>query len=355
MKSAIITDTHAGVRNDLETIQQHQNYFWENEFFPRCKKEGIKQIIHLGDFFDKRQYLTLKTMENTRNVFLKLLEEYDMKMLMITGNHDVLYRNTNEINSLENLFGNNPRITIYTEPTEILNGKVLMVPWINRENYSESLAAINKTKAPYCFGHFEISGAEMHKGTVAHDGMSPSVFAKFNRVFSGHFHTQSERGNIKYLGAPFQYTWNDFNDKRGWWIFDEETDHLEYVDNPEALFFKVEYDSSDNARNWIPYKPESCEGKFVKVVVTLKESHYDFDIWLKKIQEYSPQELMVFDSAISIDDNEFLVEELEGEAESNIEIIERKIDSLSDDNYGKLTKERIKKQMNKLYTEVSGG
>lgn len=352
MKVALVTDTHAGIRNDLECLRVYQNNFWENEFFPELKNRGIDQIIHLGDFFDKRQYLTLKTMENTKNVFQRLLKEYDTHMTILLGNHDVLYRNTNEVNSPENIFGSDPRVTIINTPTEIIDGKILMVPWINRENYDSSLEAIDKSDAPYCFGHFEIQGAEMHKGTTAQDGMSSSTFIKFRQVFSGHFHTQSERGNIKYLGSPFEMTWNDFNDERGWHIFDTETGELEYIPYKESMFFKVEYDSKDNAKSWIPYKPESCEGKFIKVIVTLKESHYDFDIWLKRIQSYVPQELLVFDNSIAIDGELFEMDSDEVSSETNLEIIERKIDSLSDDRHSLYEKEVIKKKMRRLYTEA---
>ena len=48
MKVALVTDTHAGVRNDLECLKEHQNRFWENEFFPELKKRGIDTIIHGG-------------------------------------------------------------------------------------------------------------------------------------------------------------------------------------------------------------------------------------------------------------------------------------------------------------------
>lgn len=350
MKVALVTDTHAGVRNDLECLKNHQNNFWINEFFPELKKRGITEIIHGGDFFDKRQYITLKTMENTKNVFQQLLHDYDIHMTMILGNHDVLYRNTNNINSPENIFGKDPHVTIINEPT-VVHDNILLVPWINKENYTKSINAINDSKEKYCYGHFEINGCEMHKGTVATDGLLPSTFNKFEKVFSGHFHTQSKTGNIQYLGSPFEMTWNDFNDPRGWHIFDTETGHLEYIPYEESMFFKVEYDSQDNSRSWIPYKPKDLSGKFLKVVVTIKDSHYDFDMWLKRIQSYVPQELQIFDNNVSIDGVDFDIADM-SEGLSNLEIIESKIDSLSDSTYSAREKSVIKNKMNELYSEA---
>ena len=54
-KIAIVTDTHLSVRNDHENLMQYQNEFWANVFFPKLNQDGIKEIFHLGDFFDKRQ------------------------------------------------------------------------------------------------------------------------------------------------------------------------------------------------------------------------------------------------------------------------------------------------------------
>lgn len=350
MKIALVTDTHAGVRNDLECLQEHQNRFWANEFFPELKKRGINQIVHGGDFFDKRQYLTLKTMENTKNIFQKLLSDSGCHMTMILGNHDVLYRNTNIVNSPENLFGSDKNITIINEPTVVFDS-MLLVPWINKENLEATLKIIKKSTVPYCLGHFEINGCEMHKGTVATEGLEVKTFKKFKKVFSGHFHTRSINGNIEYLGSPFEMTWNDYNDSRGWHIFDTETGDIEFIPYKESMFFKVEYDSKDNSRSWVPYKPEDLSGKFVKVIVTIKNSHYDFDMWLKRIQSYVPQELQVFDNNVSIEGIDFDVSDI-GEGLSNLEIIESKIDMLSDSNYSAHEKNIIKTKMALLYNEV---
>jgi DNA repair exonuclease SbcCD nuclease subunit len=94
------------------------------------------------------------------------------------------------------------------------------------------LQLISSTDATVAFGHLEISGFAMYRGTVAHDGTDPDVFSKFDMVCTGHYHTKSNAGNIHYLGAPCEYTWSDFNDPRGFHIFDTETRELTFVQNP---------------------------------------------------------------------------------------------------------------------------
>ena len=347
MKYAIVTDTHLSVRNDLESLAQHQNHFWEHVFFPILKERGINQILHLGDFFDKRQFVTVKSMHNLQDVFLKLLEDYDCKMDLIVGNHDILYRNTVDYNAPANMFINNQRINVITKPTKIEN--ILMVPWIAKNNAEECFDAMEKTDALYCFGHFEIAGFELHKGQIAESGLDKKTFLKFHKVLSGHFHTRSQNGNIIYVGSPFEMTWNDYNDPRGFHIFDTDTGELEFIKHNESMFFKVEY--KDNDHFWQPYKPESIAGKFVKVLVLEKNSYYEFDSWIKKLQEYNPNELQIYESTIDVNGVEIEFSEA-NKALSNIEIIQNKINALpEDDKLNTKTKSFIANYMTKLYNE----
>jgi hypothetical protein len=51
-KIAIITDQHAGVRNDNSVFLDFQQKFYDNVFFPVIEKHGIKTVIDCGDCFD---------------------------------------------------------------------------------------------------------------------------------------------------------------------------------------------------------------------------------------------------------------------------------------------------------------
>lgn len=347
MKYAIVTDTHAGVRGDSAVFADYQDEFWEKIFFPTLKGAGITSILHGGDFFDKRQYITIKTMERVKNVFCRLLREYGMTMYLIVGNHDVLYRNTNEANSPSNIFKGYPEVVVITEPTEI--GNVLMVPWINKENYADSISRMNTTPAEYCLGHFEINGFEMHRGQVCDGGMDRALFDRFKLVMSGHFHTRSVSGNITYLGSPFELTWADYNDPKGFHFFDDESGELKFFQHPESMFFRVEYDRANNERAWSPYRPDSVKDKFIKVIVVNKGSAYEFDKWSKELLSYSPADLQIIESSVDVTGVELTIEELEERAMSNIDIIRDYVANIQVDETQKTA---IFDYMHSLYTEA---
>ena len=78
---------------------------------------------------------------------------------------------------------------------------------------------IEKSKCPVAMGHLELNGFEAHRGYIMDHGDSTAPTDRL-KVFSGHYHRKSTRGNISYLGNPYQIYWNDYRDRRGFHIFD---------------------------------------------------------------------------------------------------------------------------------------
>ena len=347
MKVAIFTDSHAGVRGDAVSFADYQDRFYKDTFFPYLREHNITTIFHGGDFFDRRQFVTLKTMDRLRQTFCKELNSGDFHMHLLVGNHDVLYRNTNAINSPDVIFHNYPNVTIYTEPT-VVEG-VLLVPWINKENYASTISTLESTPAKYVLGHFELAGFEMHRGQVSDSGMSADIFHRFELVMSGHFHTRSSKGNVTYLGSPFEMTWSDFNDPRGFHIFDTETGELEFIQNQESMFFRCEYDTIENQRSWLPYKSPMLTDKYVKIIVKNKGSAYEFDQWLKEITTYAPADIQVIESSIDITGVEMSIEELEQQSKSNIDIIREYVYAL---DVPDVTKSKVYEYLKGLYDEA---
>ena len=236
MKIAIITDTHYGARKGSTHLHNYFQLFYDNIFFPTLERENIDTIIHMGDVFDSRKSIDYQSLEWSKEVVFEPMRKY--KVHAVTGNHDCYYKNTNHVNSPELLLNDYSNISTYSKATEINIGglDILLLPWINSENYSESLEAIQKSQSKIVMGHLEINGFKATRGHMMEDGMDTDVFSKFNAVYSGHFHTRSTDGKIYYLGNPYEMYWNDVNDTRGFHIFDTDTLIHTPVDNPCLLY-----------------------------------------------------------------------------------------------------------------------
>lgn len=102
MKVAVITDTHWGARNDHQAFAQYFIKFYDEVFFPKIDELGIKHVLHLGDLTDRRKYINFVTAKNFETHFMKPLYDRGIRLDVVAGNHDTFYKNTNEINSLNN-------------------------------------------------------------------------------------------------------------------------------------------------------------------------------------------------------------------------------------------------------------
>ena len=228
MKVALVTDTHWGARNDSKVFAKYFSKFWKETFFPYIDKHNIDHIIHLGDIVDRRKYINYVTADNLKKDFINPLIQRDIKFWCLIGNHDIYYRNSLEINALDQLYGVDKNINLISKPKEItIDGcKLLLMPWICQNNWNDSWEAIKKSKSQIMMGHLELNGFEMHKGAVCETGLDLQEFSKFDMVLSGHFHHRSSSDNIYYLGAPYEITWSDYQDPKGFHIFDTQTREL---------------------------------------------------------------------------------------------------------------------------------
>ena len=208
MKIAIITDTHFGARNDSVQFDDYFYQFYEGQFFPYLQKNNIKTVLHLGDVLDRRKFVSYRIAKNFRERFILPFQALDIELHALVGNHDIFYKNTNDVNSLQELINDRyKKIHLYPEAQEVtFDGlPILFMPWINSQNYIYAMGMIDETKAQICMGHLDINGFKMNKtAIISEHGYDKTTFRKFDTVMSGHFHHKSDDGQIFYLGTPYE-------------------------------------------------------------------------------------------------------------------------------------------------------
>ena len=348
MKIALINDTHAGARGDNPIFNEFFFKFWENTFFPYLKEHDIKHICHLGDVVDRRKFINFVTLNSWRKRFFDRLLEEGITMDVIVGNHDVFYRNTNEINAMNELFAGYSNIKILVEAEELQYDslKVAMVPWINSGNYETTMEFLKNTSAEVVFGHLEIAGFEMDRGNICHTGLDKKVFDRFDSVLSGHFHHKSTDGVITYLGNQYEMTWADHGDERGFHVFDTETRELEFVRNPFHMFHKMSYDDTvQDFEYWKKYDYIKMKDCYVKIIAVNKQNPYLFDTVVENLYKIG-----VADIAIVEDFTEENIEddEMVNQAEDTMTILSKYIDGLTLN----VNSDKLKNLMRELYVEA---
>jgi len=169
--------------------------------------------------------------------------------------------------------------------------------------------------------------------------MDKGAFNKFDKVFSGHYHMRNDDGKIFYLGNPYQLYWSDYNDKRGFTIFDTETYELTKIDNPYEMF-KICYYDEDNVEEDL----SAYEGCIVKLIVKNKTDHKKYEKFLDNLNKIEPYELKVIEN-IQINSDFDADEAVENE--DTLTLLKRYVD----ESEIKLNKSRIKDLIQSIYKE----
>lgn len=349
MKIALVTDLHFGARGDSLQFDAYFRKFYEETFFPYLEEHGIKTIFDLGDTFDRRKYINYNSLKSCKEYFFDKARDLGIDIHMIPGNHDTYFKNTNEVNSPNLLLREYDNVYLYEEPTEVTMGKstILLLPWICTDNYERSMDMVNGTSATVCFGHFEFSGYQMYRGTPNPHGMDAKLFSNFQRVVSGHFHHRHSQGNITYMGNPYEITWSDYDDPRGFAIFDCDNQEIEYVDNPNKMFHKIYYDDSqpDSIGVLNSFDYSSVHGACVRLIVSNKTNVSLFEKFLDNLYQQDLIELKIIEDLSEFED---AIVGDEVDLEDTMTLLKDYVDGIELN----VNKEKLKGMLQSLYVEA---
>jgi len=351
MKVAIITDQHFGARNDSTHFLDYYEKFYNEVFFPTLRDNGIDTVLILGDTFDRRKYINFYTLKRAKEMFFNPLFEMGIQVHMLAGNHDTYFKNTNDVNSVDLLLGEyGISINVIDQPSEIYVGshKICMMPWICTENYEDSIKLLKDTDASVCMGHFEIAGFAMYRGMPSHEGLERALFTKFEYTFSGHYHHKSNADGIFYLGNPYELTWQDYNDDRGFHLFDLDGGTLEFIKNPNKMFHRILYDDKEQSIKEISDMDlTGYAGKYVKVVVINKTNPYLFDKFMNNLYNVNPVDITIAEDFTDL--NEGLEDDMVDQAEDTLTTLNKYVESITDEN---IDNNKLKTLLKELYVEA---
>jgi len=349
MKLCILGDTHFGARGDSLDFHKYFQKFYDEVFFPYLIENDIKAVFQMGDLFDRRKFINFNSLYLSRKYFFEKCERLGIQLHTLIGNHDVAYKNTLEVNSPSLLLNEYNNIEIYEEfdTVEFDGVSIDVVPWICDDNVDDIFNRMKESKAQICFGHFEIAGFEMDRGNVCESGIDKQSLSKYDVVLTGHFHHKSTDGNITYVGTPYEMTWADWNDPKGFHIFDTETREMNFVKNPFSMFHKITYDDGKTTfEDWKEYDFSKLKECYVKVVVLNKQNPFLFDHVIDSLYKAGVSDLSIVEDFTDV--NVDLDQDIIDQAEDTITILSKYIDNLTLD----VEAEKLKSIMRELYVEA---
>ena len=306
-KIACLGDLHIGVRDGKPHFLEFQTE-WLKYFLEDCKAKGVTHVIQCGDMNDVRKFTHNNVLEWYRSTFVPMVVAAGIDWSVIVGNHDIFYRNSNEIYStaflpdlVREYSEERVKFRVYNRPQDVfIEGKVfLMLPWLDEQNSRTLQADLKASQADYCIAHLDLAGAPLYTGMPSKHGEKYETFKQFKQVFTGHYHTISQHMNVTYVGSPYHLTWMDAPDgkNRGWWLFDTETGHAELQRNEDhhSLFSMIEYDP---ARTYTKEDLEPFTGNIIKVLVEKKDNEKRFKAFMEILYSLEAIDVQVIDNTI---------------------------------------------------------
>lgn len=234
-KLLMFTDIHFGARNNSD---QHNldNLDFVDWFIEKAKEEKPSHIAFLGDFYENRNAINVRTLNHATEA-CRRLNALGIPIIFIIGNHDLYHRSNRKIFST-NMFEDLENFILVNEPME-LTKDFYVAPFLFREEYPTLAADINGHK--YVLGHFEFRNFVVTGATRTLDhGPDPEAFNGPKFIFSGHFHKRQHNRNIIYIGNTFPTNYGDAGDaERGCCVFIPDTEEIYFHNWDDApLFFK---------------------------------------------------------------------------------------------------------------------
>lgn len=333
----ILGDAHAGTRDGNQLVMEQQISYLESVVIPHMLENNISVMIQTGDIFDVRKHTNTAVLHEWKTRFFDVLQKNGIILIVYVGNHDSFYKNTLTPNTVNELLGEYNNVYIINEPEEISLGgtKSLVVPWICQSNEEIAMKMINESDASVCFGHFEIKGAKM-ESSVCDDGLPLSTFKRFAKTISGHFHIKGDYEDVTYVGTPYEMSWGDFGNEKGFHIFNVEDLTLTFHKNDNQLYHKITYNEDQDMEF---YLKQDYKDKYIKVVIEHRQDFKKYESWLLKLESKGSATLSIIEPIMDRDAKDSNIED-NGDLKilSTEEIIESYVDDVYPERKDKLTK-----------------
>jgi hypothetical protein len=177
-------------------------------------------------------------------------------------------------------------------------------------------------------------------------GHDKSIVSRFEKTYSGHFHHKNDDGQVFYLGSQYEMTWSDYNNQKGFHVFDTETRDVEFIKNPYTIFKKLMYDDAET--DYDKFDITDYNQKFIKLVVVNKKDNQMFDRLLDKLyNKISVNELKIIEDYSDLSHTNVSDDVVEG-SEDTITLVNNYVDQLPVD----LDKDKLKVMIKEMYIEA---
>ena len=384
-KIFVFTDLHFGIHSNSQSyIDICSNTLkWISKY---CAEHAIKDVLFMGDFFDSRASVDVKTL-NFATQSLYDLADSGVNVTLILGNHDIYLRDSTSIHSLL-AFGGHKGINIVDKDVAVdidnCEHCALLLPWMHG---IPSKKVEVPRRAKYVFSHhnfpsnFFMGGGFQKKKNRSDTFISKTpyedefgiqqeildtVVENCGVFFSGHIHQHKtiplkNGSSIIIEGSPYETSWGFNNVECGAYVVDFKNGIFEFVPNPHnKKHVEIRTSSSERDMENVDFK-----NSIVRLNVDTQESFDTISKLQSKINSMNPfsventkYEFTVAEFVGNRDEMENPLDSINSKVSSKLDYIINAIDKGdfssfafldSDGNTSAIDKERLKEIATEIF------
>jgi exonuclease SbcD len=316
-----------------------------------AKELKVDNLMCLGDVFNSRKSQTLKVLNTFRRI-LDMIDDYNLKLIVIPGNHDkTVYENKE---SFLDSFRHYPAIFLIDNIGEIpLTDELNLhfMPFFKEEVWEENFNTyINKYLKSvhgeelkginiFC-SHIAITGSRNNDGKRVESNISHKSFRHFDKVLLGHYHDSQKIGkNIYHIPSIQQNNFGEDEDK-GFTVLYSDGSH-ETVNSKFKPYIKVKIDLDEvdkkELNKMIEEHSKETDSKNVRFVLSgsedklksinkelirsvgidVKTENKDVEI----VEEFDDIEIKRYDEASILDEFKMFCEEFDKDYKEGIKYL----------------------------------
>ena len=166
-------------------------------------------LIILGDFFHQHQDPARKTSFGIMDAAADFFHSLEFKkIVLLKGNHDESMIGFHNLK----IFSLDPRVQIIDSPTQFIIGslKLFFIPFIKDYSHFQSVLS-EAPEDSIIMMHQTVKGFMLNSKKPADNGVEITKY--FPLVLSGDLHDYQTKGNIIYVGSPYQTRRNELVEK----------------------------------------------------------------------------------------------------------------------------------------------
>lgn len=239
-KIAMCADVHLGVSGRLADI------IWSLRVIREyCKVANVDTVIVLGDLFHDRRSIDIDVLSESVK-FFEQTAALGQHWIAFPGNHDMYLRHSWQVNSLAAL---RKHLTVI-EDVKLLtvdDARFWIVPFITYEK--PFMRVVHRIEKQHQDGdalltHIGVRGSTLNTCFLLKDWSTITFeYSKFDRVYTGHFHSKQQVGNnVWYPGSPIPFKFDEGDVPHGFLVYDTATREHKFINiwKAGAKFFPDE-------------------------------------------------------------------------------------------------------------------